>query len=349
MNFVDYAVIKIKAGKGGDGSASFRHEKFIPKGGPDGGDGGDGGSIIFRSSHDKNTLLDFQRQKFYKAENGIDGQGKKCAGAKGQDLIIDVPVGTIIREVGYEDKKDLGLENLEIIKKELKDKKYKTTKVHDFKKDNEEIVIADGGKGGIGNVHFKSSTNQAPRQFTRGGAGEEKILEIELRLIADVGIIGLPNAGKSTLISVISSARPEIADYPFTTIIPNLGVVEIYDKKLVFCDIPGLIEGAHAGKGLGDKFLRHVKRTGILLHLLDANSENIEKDYKTIRAELEKYDKKILDKKEIIAISKIDVVPDWKEKHKKFIAKYKPLAFSSITKEGLDEVLKGVVRLTRWT
>ncbi len=342
MNFVDNAVIKTDAGRGGDGSASFRREKFVPFGGPDGGDGGKGGSVIFKSTNDINTLLDYQRLRIFKAKGGENGRGKKQHGKDAGDIVLNVPVGTIIYEIDYEKKKDLGLENFSEIVKELKSQELKKEKVYDFKKPDEVFEIAKGGKGGLGNVHFKSSTNQAPREFTKGIEGETKIIELELKLIADVGIIGMPNVGKSTLISQISSARPEIADYPFTTIIPNLGVVEFDGKRKVFCDVPGLIEGAYLGKGLGVQFLKHIQRTKVLLHILDATSENLEKDYKLIRNELIRYDKKLGLKKEIIAVNKIDLNLDWQKQNKRFILKHSPIAISSITKEGIDKLLKKV-------
>lgn len=342
MNFVDYAVIKTDAGKGGDGSASFRREKFVPKGGPDGGDGGDGGSVILKATNDLNTLLDYKRLRIFKASNGENGRGKKQYGKKAEDVVLKIPVGTIVYEVEFEKKKDLGLENFSEIMGELKNQKLKKKKIHDFKKVGEELEIAKGGKGGLGNVHFKSATNQAPRETTPGEKGETKIIELELKLIADVGIIGMPNVGKSTLISVISSARPEIADYPFTTLVPNLGVVEHNKKRKVFCDVPGLIEGAWQGKGLGDQFLKHIQRTKKLLHLLDATSEDLNKDYIMIRKELEKYDKSLAKKPEVIAINKIDANPEFSKKNKEFIKKYNPVLISAKTRKGIDALLEKV-------
>lgn len=241
---VDEAKIEIEAGKGGDGAVSFRREKYIDKGGPDGGDGGKGGNIIFLSSTDTNTLNDYARLRHFKAENGENGAKAKRYGAKGEDLILKVPVGTMVTD------------------------RASGELLYDFKQPGEEFIMAKGGKGGLGNFHFRSATNRVPREFEPGGPGEKKKIALELKMVADVGLIGLPNAGKSTLISAISHAKPKIANYPFTTLEPNLGVVKYKDKTFVVCDIPGLIEGASEGKGLGIKFLKHVARTKILHTLL---------------------------------------------------------------------------------
>lgn len=280
--FVDKVAISAKAGKGGDGIVSFRHEKFIDKGGPDGGDGGKGGDIIFLATYDQNTLAQFRFNKLVQAEPGTNGSKRNKRGKSGKDLIVKVPVGTVVfNEQGVQ--------------------------VADLNTNNQEQVIAKGGKGGFGNAHFVSSRRQAPKIAELGEIGEEFDLTLELKMIADVGIVGLPNAGKSTLLSVVSSAKPEIANYPFTTLKPNLGVVDI-DKStsLVFADIPGLIEGASQGKGLGDDFLRHIERTNIILHLIDAYSNDVAKDFKTINSELKAYKADLSKKPQIIALTKIE-------------------------------------------
>ncbi len=312
---VDEAIIDVEAGKGGDGAVSFRREKFIDKGGPDGGDGGRGGNIILVSSTDLNTLNDFARLKHFKAESGENGAKAKKYGAKGDDLILKVPVGTIISN--------------------SKTKEF----IFDFNRPNEEFVIAKGGKGGLGNFHFRSATNRVPREFEPGEEGEKKKIKLELKMVADVGIIGLPNAGKSTLISVISKAKPKVADYPFTTIEPNLGVARFHDKTFTVCDIPGLIEGASEGKGLGMKFLKHVSRTRILVHLIDATSNDYQKDYQTIRQELGKFDKSMLEKKEIIVLSKIELQPKVDQNFKY------DLAISSVTGQNIDKLLEKIAKL----
>lgn len=306
---VDEATIDIEAGKGGDGAVSFRHEKYVDKGGPDGGDGGRGGNIVFLSSTDLNTLNDYARLKRFKAKSGDNGAKAKRYGAQGEDLILKVPVGTIITEQGS------------------------GKLVYDFRRPNESIVIAKGGKGGLGNVHFKSPTNRVPREFEPGGLGEQKNLHLELKLVADIGLIGLPNAGKSTLISVISNAKPKIANYPFTTIEPNLAVVKTKGRTFTVCDIPGLIEGASAGKGLGYKFLRHISRTKILVHLIDATSEDYEADYKAIRSELEKYDQGLEKKQEIIVLTKSDLIEKIDQKFKYDIA------ISSATNKNVSKLI----------
>ena len=319
MKFLDQAKIYIASGKGGRGSVSFRREKYIEYGGPNGGNGGKGGDIILITDPNLNTLIDFRYQQHFKAKKGGDGRGKNQTGAGGNDLIIKVPPGTEI----YNDDKSVLLA--------------------DLIKPDQSIKIATGGKGGMGNSNFKSSTNQAPRRFTFGGEIEEKYLWLSLKLFADVGIIGKPNAGKSTLLSKISGATPKIADYPFTTLHPILGVIRQFDEELVIADIPGLIEGAHEGKGLGDQFLAHIERCKVLLHILDSSDENIVENYKTIHNELEKYGKKLTNKKEIIALSKVDLGGDQLEKISKIIEKktgIKPILFSSFSKEGLEIVIK---------
>ena len=283
MNFIDSSNVTVVAGKGGNGRTSFRHEKFIDRGGPDGGDGGNGGSVIFVASRNQDTLMSFRYQRELRAENGQDGDKKKKHGRRGKDLLVPVPVGTVVYQDG------------EIIA--------------DLTKDGQEQVIARGGRGGFGNAHFISSVRQAPKFAEPGEDGEEKELQLELKLIADVGLVGLPNAGKSTLISVVSNAKPAIADYPFTTLTPNLGVVDIKESgSMLLADIPGLIEGAAEGKGLGDEFLKHVERTAVLLHLIDVRSEDIVGDYTVIQNELQNYAVDLSVKPQIVVVSKIDTV-----------------------------------------
>jgi len=321
MKFLDQAKIYIASGKGGRGSVSFRREKYIEYGGPNGGNGGKGGDIIIITDPNLNTLIDFRYQQHFKAKKGGDGRGKNQTGAGGNDLIIKVPPGTEI----YNDDKSVLLT--------------------DLIKPNQSIKIATGGKGGMGNSNFKSSTNQAPRRFTFGGEIEEKYLWLSLKLFADVGIIGKPNAGKSTLLSKISGATPKIADYPFTTLHPILGVIRQFDEELVIADIPGLIKGAHEGKGLGDQFLAHIERCKVLLHILDSSDENIIENYNTIHNELKKYGKKLTNKKEIIALSKVDLMENQLEKTCEIIEKktgIKPILFSSFSKKGLEKVTKNL-------
>ena len=284
MKFLDQAKIYIKAGDGGAGSASFRREKYIEFGGPDGGDGGNGGSIILESEGNLNTLIDFRYRQHFKAETGKSGSKKNKTGAGGKDLILKVPVGTQIYE---EDNNTL---------------------IYDLTKNKERFVVATGGKGGLGNTRFKSSTNRTPRKKTGGKKGEEFWIWLQLKVIADVGIIGLPNAGKSSFLSKCTKAKPKIANYPFTTINPNLGVLNINHKEIVLADIPGLIEGSHKGIGLGDKFLRHIERCKTLIHLIDISEKDILGNYLKIKNELSKYDKKILKKTEIIIFNKLDLI-----------------------------------------
>lgn len=281
--FVDTAKVKLQAGKGGDGAVSFRHEIYIPKGGPDGGDGGKGGSIIFKADKDTNTLLDFRYNPELKAEDGKNGSGQRSAGRSGKDLIVEVPVGTVVRRDG------------EVIA--------------DLAHDQEEAVIAKGGDGGFGNAHFKSSTRQAPLIAEVGEPGEEFEAALELKLIADVGLVGLPNAGKSTFLSVVSNAKPEIADYPFTTLTPQLGVATIDEQDILIADIPGLIEGAADGKGLGHDFLRHVDRTAVLLHLIDVYNDDAGEAYRVIRGELDRYGE-LKDRPEVVALTKCEGVDE---------------------------------------
>ena len=318
MKFLDQVKIYIKAGDGGDGSPSFRREKFIEFGGPDGGDGGKGGSIILKSERNLNTLIDYRYQQHHKAERGTDGAGKKRTGRGGEDLILKVPVGTQVFE---EDNKTL---------------------IFDFKKQNEKFVVASGGKGGLGNVRFKSSTNRAPRKFTKGKKGEEFIIWLQLKTIADIGIIGLPNAGKSSLLSAITGATPKIANYKFTTLNPNLGVAIYDDKEIVIADIPGLIEGAHKGVGLGIKFLKHIERCKTLLHLIDITEKNLESAYKQVKNELKNYSKDLLKKKEIIVLNKIDLLE--KNKIKDIVKKFsqnkksETATLSTFNKKSVSEI-----------
>ena len=283
MKFLDQAKTYIKAGNGGSGSASFRREKFIEYGGPDGGDGGDGGSVIFEAERNLNTLIDFRYAQHFKAENGHIGTKRKRTGAAGKDLVIKVPVGTQIYE---EDNNTL---------------------IYDFTKNKERYLVAAGGKHGLGNVRFKSSTNRAPTKKTNGKIGEEFWVWLQLKVIADVGIIGMPNAGKSSLLAAITRARPKVASYPFTTLDPNLGVSYYDEKEVTLADIPGLIEGAHEGIGLGDKFLRHIERCKILLHLIDISEEKLDENYLKVRNELSKYDKILTKKTEIVVFNKSDL------------------------------------------
>jgi len=290
MKFIDEVKIIVSSGRGGDGSLSFRREKFVPRGGPDGGDGGDGGNIYFKGSSNLNTLMTFRGKKLYKAEVGTNGAGRRMHGRNGNDIIIEVPLGTIIRD----------FETSEIIA--------------DITSEDTPILFLSGGRGGLGNVNFKTSTNQAPRKATEGKEGEEREITLELKLLADIALIGLPNAGKSTLISVISSAKPKIADYDFTTLEPNLGVVELGDNSFTVADIPGLIEDASEGKGLGHKFLKHIERTSAFVHLIDCslclNEYEAFESYTIVRGELEKFNEELMWKKEIVCLTKTDSLSD---------------------------------------
>ena len=301
MKFLDQAKIYIKAGNGGSGSASFRREKFVEYGGPDGGDGGDGGSIIVQSDRNLNTLIDFRYAQHFKAQHGKPGSKRNKTGANGEDLILKVPLGTQVYE---EDNNTL---------------------IYDFTKNKEKYLVASGGKGGLGNVRFKSSTNRAPRKKTNGKLGEEFWIWLQLKVIADIGIIGKPNAGKSSLLAALTRAKPKIANYPFTTINPNLGVSYYGGKEITLADIPGLVEGAHKGVGLGDKFLRHIERCKILLHLIDLSEDDLLNSYKKIKSELSNYDKDLIKKKEIIFFNKSDLLDENEinEKLKEFKKKIK--------------------------
>ncbi len=284
MKFLDQVKIYIKAGNGGDGSPSFRREKFIEYGGPDGGDGGKGGSIILKPEQGLNTLIDYRYQQHHKAERGENGMGQNRTGKSGENLILKVPLGTQVFE---EDNKTL---------------------IYDFMKLNEEFVAAAGGKGGLGNTRFKSSTNRTPKKFTKGTVGEEFTIWLQLKTIADIGVIGLPNAGKSSLLASITNANPKIANYQFTTLNPNLGVASYDDKEITIADIPGLIEGAHEGTGLGIQFLKHIERCKTLLHLIDITNNDLEKAYYQVKNELKSYNPDLLKKKELIVLNKIDLI-----------------------------------------
>ena len=291
MKFLDQVKIYIKAGDGGDGSPSFRREKFIEFGGPDGGDGGKGGSVILKAEQNLNTLIDFRYQQHHKAKRGENGAGQNRTGKSGEDLILKVPIGTQVFE---EDNKTL---------------------IYDFTKISEEFIAAAGGKGGLGNTRFKSSTNRAPRKFTKGTRGEEFTIWLQLKTIADIGIIGLPNAGKSSLLASVTNANPKIANYQFTTLNPNLGVASYDDKEITIADIPGLVEGAHKGTGLGIQFLRHIERCKSLLHLIDITSEDLKKSYQQVKNELKKYSNKLTKKKELIVLNKIDLIDEKEVNH----------------------------------
>ena len=320
MKFLDQAKIYIKAGNGGSGSSSFRREKYIEYGGPDGGDGGTGGSVIFESERNLNTLIDFRYKQHFNAENGKSGSKKNKTGGGGKDLVLKVPTGTQIFE---EDNNTL---------------------IYDFTKDKEKFVVATGGEGGLGNTRFKSSTNRAPRKKTLGKKGEEFWVWLQLKVIADAGIIGLPNAGKSSLLSRCTRAKPKIANYPFTTINPNLGVLNMSHKEVILADIPGLIEGSHKGVGLGDKFLRHIERCKVLIHLIDISEKDIIGNYLKIRNELSKYDKSILKKREIVVFNKSDLVNMdlITEKLKNFRSETKKNfeIISLVSKQNFDKVKK---------
>jgi len=324
MKFLDQAKIYVSAGNGGSGSSSFRREKFIEFGGPDGGDGGSGGSVIFIADKNLNTLIDYRFQQHFKAERGQNGKGQKKTGKSGKDLILKVPVGTQIFE---EDNNTL---------------------IDDLTKSEQKIIIANGGKGGLGNVRFKSSTNRAPRKKTDGSKGENFCVWLQLKVIADIGIIGMPNSGKSSLLSVLTSAKPKIANYPFTTINPNLGVASYDNKEITLADIPGLIEGAHEGIGLGDKFLRHIERCKNILHLIDITNENLIENYSKVRKELFKYSNKLTKKKEIVVFNKIDMTSNEEinEKINIFSKKIKKKIYkiSALKHKGITDIKKALIR-----
>jgi GTP-binding protein len=323
MKFLDQAKIYVKAGDGGSGAASFRREKFVEFGGPDGGDGGNGGSIIFVADDNLNTLIDFRYQQHFKAEKGANGKGKKKTGKSGNNLILKVPVGTQIFE---EDNNTL---------------------IEDLTKSQQKIVLANGGRYGLGNVRFKSATNRAPRKRTKGSEGESFWIWLQLKVIADIGIIGMPNSGKSSLLSKLTAAKPKIANYPFTTINPNLGVTTYDDKEITLADIPGIIEGAHEGVGLGDKFLRHIERCKSLLHLIDITDENLLENYFKVRKELARYSKKLVKKNEIIVFNKIDISEETETNEKISIFKKKLnkkiYTISALKKKGLVNIKKVLI------
>jgi len=328
MKFLDKAKIYIKAGDGGNGCVGFRREKFIEFGGPDGGDGGKGGDVWAECVANLNTLIDYRYQQHFKARNGTPGMGRNRAGPNGADCIIKVPPGT---QIFAEDQETL---------------------LADLQQPGERALIAKGGNGGFGNAHFKSATNQAPRHANPGIPGEEKTIWLHLKLIADAGLVGLPNAGKSTLLAAVSAAKPKIADYPFTTLHPNLGVVRAGEQSFVLADIPGLIEGAHEGAGLGTRFLGHVERCRVLLHLVDATQEDVAAAYKTVRAELKAYGGELAKKKEIVALSKCDALDETALAERsaalKAAARKKPLILSAVSGQGMKEavfaILKGIGR-----
>lgn len=322
MKFLDLAKVYIRSGGGGGGAVSFRREKYIEYGGPDGGDGGKGGSVIIEAVDGLNTLIDFRYQQHFFAKNGQPGMGKQRTGKDGDDIILRVPVGT---EVLDEDEETQIAELMEV---------------------GQQIVLAKGGNGGFGNLHFKSATNQAPRRANSGQEGVERTIWLRLKLIADAGLLGLPNAGKSTFLAATSNARPKIADYPFTTLHPNLGVVGVDGAEFVVADIPGLIAGAHEGRGIGDRFLGHVERCAVLLHLVDGTSETIAEDYQTIIGELEAYGGHLADKPRVTALNKIDALDDEERAEAKATLEAAVggpvFAMSGVSREGLQEVLRAV-------
>jgi GTP-binding protein len=328
VKFIDEAKIYVKSGRGGKGCVSFRREKFIPRGGPNGGDGGDGGDVVLIAKQNMTSLLDHRYKQHYQAKNGEHGKGKDQHGKNAPPLLVPVPVGTVVKDF------------------------YTGEILGDLTSDGQTLLVAKGGRGGRGNARFATSTNQAPKYAEPGGEGEEKTLVLELKLLADVGIIGFPNAGKSTLISRISGARPKIADYPFTTLVPNLGVVNYnQDKSFVVADIPGLIKGAHEGAGLGIKFLRHIERTRVLIHLLDLsplNDRDPIEDFRTMNEELEAYSPELRNKPQVIAPNKIDIT-EAREKLKRVKSYFNKLGIevfpiSSVTGEGVNELIREVGR-----
>lgn len=329
MKFIDQAIIRVEAGRGGDGCMSFRREKYVPRGGPDGGDGGAGGSVYLIADEGRNTLMDFRYERLFRAQNGGNGMGRQCSGRAGEDLLIRVPVGTVVYDTATEES--LG----------------------DLTKSGERLLVARGGRFGLGNMNFKSSTNRAPRKTTKGEPGEARELRLELRLLADVGVVGMPNAGKSSLIRAVSAARPKVADYPFSTLHPSLGVVRTGpDQSFVIADIPGIIEGAAEGAGLGIQFLRHVQRTRLLLHLLDASDVDPGRDpareFKTVQNELKKYSRELSRRERWLVLNKIDLLPPSARKTRcRRIAKdagWKgPVhAVSALTGEGCMELMRKV-------
>ena len=327
MKFLDQAKLYVSSGKGGNGCVSFRREKYIEFGGPNGGDGGKGGNVSIECVDGLNTLIDFRFKQHFNAKSGEDGKGNEKKGSNGEDIILRVPRGTIILE---EDNQ---------------------TVIADLKEVGQKLVLLEGGNGGFGNSHFKGPNNQAPRHANPGLEGEEKWIWLRLKLIADVGLIGLPNAGKSTFISSVSSAKPKVADYPFTTLNPVLGIASHKSNEITIADIPGLIEGAHDGKGLGDRFLGHVERCSILIHLIDCLSDNPHHDWKTIRNEIKSYSGDLADKNEIIALSKTDTISedegDRKIKKLEEMTGKEVFALSSVTNIGLEEILNKVLNVIK--
>jgi len=325
MKFLDTAKVYVRSGAGGNGCASFRREKFIEFGGPNGGDGGKGGDVVVEAVNGLNTLIDYRYQQHFKAKNGGGGMGKDRHGANGADIVMKVPAGTQV----YEEDGETLLADLTAV--------------------GQRAVIARGGNGGFGNAHFKSSTNRAPRHANPGQPGEELTIRLRLKLIADAGIVGLPNAGKSTLLAAVSAARPKIADYPFTTLHPQLGVVEMDGRGFVLADIPGLIEGAHEGTGLGDRFLGHVERCRVLLHLVDGTGEHAGEAYKTVRAELAAYGEGLAEKPEIVALNKADALTPEQLKQQtarlKRVARKTPLVISAVSGDGVPEVLRALIKV----
>jgi GTP-binding protein len=325
MKFLDEAKVYVRSGDGGNGCVAFRREKFIEFGGPSGGNGGRGGDVIVEAVDGLNTLIDYRYQQHFKAPKGGNGMGKDRHGANGKPVVLKVPVGTQIFD---EDRETL---------------------IHDFTRLGERFVLAEGGNGGFGNAHFKSSTNRAPRHANPGQPGQEHWIWLRLKLIADAGLVGLPNAGKSTFLAAVSAAKPKIADYPFTTLHPQLGVVNSNGREFVLADIPGLIEGAHEGAGLGDRFLGHIERCRVLLHLVDASGDHAGKAYKTVRDELEAYDERLAEKIEIVALNKIDAVSpeDLKTQRERLkrAAKKTPLLLSGATGQGVPEALRALARV----
>lgn len=327
--FIDYATIFVKAGNGGNGMVSFRREKYVPKGGPDGGNGGNGGNIIIKADKHLNTLLDFRYKRHYKADNGENGKSANKHGKNGSDVIIKVPCGTVVKDA------ETGVIIADLIN------------------DKQETIVAKGGKGGRGNAEFATSTNQAPRYAERGKPGEEKKIELELKLLADIGLVGFPNAGKSTLISVISAAKPKIADYPFTTLVPNLGIVRVDEfKSFVVADMPGIIEGAHSGKGLGIQFLKHIERTKALAFLIDCTTPNPKESLRILRNELKFFKNDMLKKPQLIVFTKIDLADEsLLNQIKKIKFSHKNIKsvhyVSAVTKTGISELIQSMWKLLK--
>ncbi len=321
--FIDYAEIEVQAGDGGNGCVSFRREKYVPKGGPSGGDGGAGGSVIIRVNPGLGTLLDLKYRKVYKAKKGSNGEGDNRSGTKGEDTVIAVPAGTAVKDLDQEGEV-----------------------LADLISPNDSVVVAQGGRGGKGNSHFKSPTNRAPRKAEPGQKGEKKKLSLELKLLADVGIVGPPNSGKSTLLAKVSKARPKIADYPFTTLVPNLGVVKIgEDRSFLLADIPGLIQGAHQGKGLGVNFLKHIERTKLLLYLIEATTPDIRMEFDKVKKELELFDKNLSGRPSVLALNKIDLLsPEEKREKRKFKSPLPIFLISALSGEGVSELMNFLFR-----